>query len=77
VILEHAHIGSQRSISILDLAQRVVEMTRSESGLRYVPYEEVYELGIEDMYHRVPATRRSRPRSGGGRRSTSTSSSPT
>jgi hypothetical protein len=40
VILEHAHIGSQRSISILDLAQRVVEMTRSESGLRYVPYEE-------------------------------------
>jgi UDP-glucose 4-epimerase len=49
------NVGSQQSISIVDLAQRVVEMTRSESELRYVPYEEVYGLGIEDMYHRVPA----------------------
>jgi len=34
----------------------VIEMTRSESELAFVPYEEVYGLGIEDMYHRVPAT---------------------
>jgi UDP-glucose 4-epimerase len=49
------NVGSQQSISILDLARRVVEMTRSDSELRYVPYDEVYGLGIEDMYHRVPA----------------------
>ena len=49
------NVGSQQSISILDLAQRVLEMTRSASELRYVPYEEVYGLGIEDMHHRVPA----------------------
>ena len=50
------NVGSQQSISILELAQRVLEMTRSGSDLRYVPYDEVYGLGIEDMYHRVPAT---------------------
>jgi UDP-glucose 4-epimerase len=50
------NVGSQQSISILDLARRVLEMTRSDSELRFVPYEEVYGLGIEDMYHRVPAT---------------------
>jgi UDP-glucose 4-epimerase len=50
------NVGSQQSIRIRDLAQRVLEMTRSGSDLQYVPYEEVYGLGIEDMYHRVPAT---------------------
>jgi UDP-glucose 4-epimerase len=49
------NVGSQQSISILDLARRVVEMTRSGSELEFVPYEEVYGLGIEDMHHRVPA----------------------
>jgi len=50
------NVGSQQSISILDLAKRVLEMTRSSSELSYVPYGEVYGLGIEDMHHRVPAT---------------------
>ena len=50
------NVGSQQSISILDLSRRVLEMTRSDSELQFVPYEEVYGLGIEDMYHRVPAT---------------------
>jgi UDP-glucose 4-epimerase len=50
------NVGSEQSISILDLANRVLEMTRSDSGLEFVPYEEVYGLGIEDMQHRVPGT---------------------
>jgi UDP-glucose 4-epimerase len=49
------NVGSQQSIRILDLAQRVIEMTRSEAELQFVPYDEVYGLGIEDMHHRVPA----------------------
>jgi UDP-glucose 4-epimerase len=49
------NIGSQQQIRILDLAKRVLELTRSSSELVYVPYEEVYELGIEDMLHRIPA----------------------
>jgi UDP-glucose 4-epimerase len=49
------NIGSQEQIRILDLAQRVLELTKSSSELVYVPYDEVYELGIEDMLHRIPA----------------------
>jgi UDP-glucose 4-epimerase len=33
----------------------VIEMTRSTSELIFVPYEEVYGLGIQDMLHRMPA----------------------
>jgi UDP-glucose 4-epimerase len=50
------NVGSQHPIRIVDLAHRVIEMTRSESELAYVPLAEVYGHGIEDMYHRIPAT---------------------
>ncbi len=50
------NVGSRHPIRIVDLAHRVVELTRSESELVFVPHEEVYGQGIEDMYHRIPAT---------------------
>jgi UDP-glucose 4-epimerase len=49
------NIGSTRQISILELAERVLEMTRSSSPVVFVPYEDVYGQGIEAMLHRVPA----------------------
>jgi UDP-glucose 4-epimerase len=49
------NVGSTNRISILDLAKRVIETTESDSGLTFVPYEEVYG-GIEDMLHRIPST---------------------
>ena len=50
------NVGSQQPIRIIDLARRVIEMTRSGSDFVFVPYEEVYGHGIEDMHHRIPAT---------------------
>jgi UDP-glucose 4-epimerase len=50
------NVGAQQPIRILDLARRVIELTRSESELAFVPHAEVYGQGIEDMYHRIPAT---------------------
>ena len=50
------NVGSTRQIRILDLAQRVLEMTGSSSDVVYVPYDEVYGQGIEDMAHRIPST---------------------
>jgi UDP-glucose 4-epimerase len=50
------NIGSNNQISIRDLADRVREMTNSESDVVFVPYEDVYGQGIEDMLHRVPST---------------------
>jgi UDP-glucose 4-epimerase len=52
---EMYNVGSRNWISILALAQRVLELTASSSELVYVPYERVYGLGIDDMLHRVPA----------------------
>ena len=48
------NIGNTGEVTIGDLAQRVKEMTGSESLIRYVPYDEAYEEGFEDMPRRVP-----------------------
>jgi UDP-glucose 4-epimerase len=50
------NIGSTNRIRIVDLAQRVLELTDSSSELVYVPFEEAYGEGIEDMLHRIPST---------------------
>jgi UDP-glucose 4-epimerase len=49
------NVGSTERITINDLAQRVLAMTRSSSTVVEVPYDEVYGQGIEDMLHRQPA----------------------
>jgi len=48
------NVGSPDRISILALARRVLELTGSASEIAYVPYDQVYGLGIEDTLHRVP-----------------------
>jgi UDP-glucose 4-epimerase len=49
------NVGSQERVSIGELATRVLEATGSPSELQYVPYDQVYEQGIEDMLHRIPS----------------------
>jgi len=48
------NIGSNQEITILDLAKRVKELTKSESEIVFVPYDEAYEEGFEDMPRRIP-----------------------
>ena len=48
------NIGSNQEISILDLAQKVKDLTQSHSEIVFVPYDEAYEEGFEDMPRRVP-----------------------
>ncbi len=49
------NIGNDHEeISILDLARRVKERTRSASPIEMVPYDKAYEEGFEDMPRRVP-----------------------
>jgi UDP-glucose 4-epimerase len=52
------NVGSQEGISILELAERVRAMTGSTSGVAFIPYDQVYGLGIEDMLHRIPSIER-------------------
>lgn len=48
------NIGSNEEISIEQLARMVKSLTDSPSPIRYIPYEEAYEEGFEDMQRRVP-----------------------
>jgi UDP-glucose 4-epimerase len=49
------NVGATDRISILELADKVKEMTGSSSEYVFVPYADVYGLGIEDTLHREPA----------------------
>lgn len=48
------NIGSNKEITIKDLAERVKLLTKSKSEIQYIPYSEAYEEGFEDMMRRVP-----------------------
>jgi UDP-glucose 4-epimerase len=48
------NIGNDFEISINDLAKKVIADTNSKSEIIYVPYEEAYGDGFEDMERRVP-----------------------
>lgn len=50
------NIGSTEEISIARLAEKIKELTNSDSEIVFVPYDEAYEEGFEDMPRRVPDT---------------------
>ena len=52
---EVVNIGSNEEITIEDLARAVKSRTKSESPITYIPYEQAYEPGFEDMPRRVPS----------------------
>jgi UDP-glucose 4-epimerase len=48
------NIGSTEEVSILALANKIRELTGSQSKVVFVPYDRAYEQGFEDMMRRVP-----------------------
>mgnify|MGYP000983906812 CR=1 len=48
------NIGNDEEVTIKQLAEKAIEMTGSKSEIRYIPYEEAYGEGFEDMQRRVP-----------------------
>ena len=48
------NIGNVGEVTIADLAARVKTMTGSCSPIHYIPYDQAYEAGFEDMPRRVP-----------------------
>jgi UDP-glucose 4-epimerase len=48
------NIGNMGEVTISDLAERVKRMTGSCSPIQYIPYDQAYETGFEDMPRRVP-----------------------
>ena len=48
------NMGHTKEISIHELAVLVKDLTQSTSEIIFVPYEEAYEMGFEDMARRLP-----------------------
>lgn len=48
------NIGNNEEISIHDLAEKIIEMTGSNSKITYISYEDAYNSRFEDMERRVP-----------------------
>ena len=49
------NIGNPEETTIERLARRIVELAESNSPLVFVPYEQAYEAGFEEMQRRVPS----------------------
>jgi nucleoside-diphosphate-sugar epimerase len=54
------NIGGTEEVTILNLAERVKALTKSNSEIVFVPYADAYAPGFEDMQRRVPDTTRIR-----------------
>jgi len=49
------NLGNDEEVSIAGLATRAISLTESSSEIKFVPYEEAYGEGFEDMQRRVPS----------------------
>ena len=49
------NLGNSEEVSIKALADRAIALTGSTSEIQFVPYEEAYGEGFEDMQRRVPS----------------------
>ena len=48
------NIGNTEEVTIKELAERVKRATGSDSAVQFIPYDQAYEAGFEDMPRRVP-----------------------
>ena len=48
------NVGNNHQISIMELAKKVIEITKSTSAIEKIAYEKAYPEGFEDMQRRVP-----------------------
>jgi UDP-glucose 4-epimerase len=51
---EVVNVGNDEEVTINSLASLVKERTGSSSPIQYIPYDQAYEPGFEDMFRRVP-----------------------
>ena len=48
------NVGNNHEISIEGLAERIIEVTESQSAITKIPYDIAYNPGFEDMQRRIP-----------------------
>lgn len=48
------NVGSRELVTMIDLAKKVIELTRSASEIEYLTYEQAYGRPFDDMQTRMP-----------------------
>src|SRR3954454_23292977 len=59
------NVGSGSEMPIVELARRVIDHTESESEIVFVPYDDAYDQGFEELGRRKPDTAAIRGLTGG------------
>ncbi len=49
------NIGNDQGVTIAELAEKIKKFTKSSSEIIFIPYDQAYEEGFEDMRLRVPS----------------------
>jgi UDP-glucose 4-epimerase len=52
------NVGSDEEVTIVELAERIIARVNPKSEIRFVPYDEAFRPGFEDMARRVPDLRK-------------------
>ena len=51
---DYFNVGGTGETTIKELAEKVIDRTKSTSQIKYIPYADAYPAGFEDMQRRVP-----------------------
>ena len=51
---DYFNVGGTGETTIKELAEKIIERTKSSSQIKFIPYTEAYPAGFEDMQRRVP-----------------------
>ena len=51
---DYFNVGGKGETTIKELAEKVIELTKSTSQIKYISYTDAYPAGFEDMQRRVP-----------------------
>ena len=51
---DYFNVGGIGETTIKQLADRIIDLTKSQSKIKFIPYTDAYPAGFEDMQRRVP-----------------------
>ncbi len=51
---DYFNVGGTGETTVQQLAEKIIERTKSSSTIKHIPYTEAYPAGFEDMQRRVP-----------------------
>ena len=51
---DYFNVGGTGETTIKQLAEKIIQITESQSTIKFIPYTDAYPAGFEDMQRRVP-----------------------